>query len=196
MSRSSDLSSANILRQKFDELIQKHENYSALLQSICTEIESIHISTLEALYLVEYVKTRHNNSMKKESIEPSTLKTINTLEANLKTIERSLKDLNLKVDLEWDEYTKRKRYTKEPTQRKKSLNSLELIYKTLVMNQKIINVYKQKVNVKTKKDIEYDSRNSNKSLNISQKNFSTFRDYLETRTTVPIRKPLPLLIKQ
>lgn len=175
----------NHIRGKLDDISDIHATHSEALSAVKNDIDSLDLEVLETFYLIEYIRSRRDSSSKKKSLDPSTTKKIDTFKLKLKQIEDNLDQLNDHVDVAWEDFVRRKSKNE-----RSASTSIDMIYKTMATNQKIINALKKKVDVQPEKPSPA-LKKSSQSLVIqscSQSN-SKFEEFLASRSVVPVRKP-------
>jgi len=191
------LDEINHLRNQFDEIQEIHKIHREVLDAIKEDIESLDIGMLENLYLIEYIKSRSKGVSRRKSLDPMTLKKVESIKMKTKLMAEKLKDLNDHVDLSWEDFVRRKTAMDNKERR---LNSLDIIYKTLATNQKIINELKKRAaahpgnSPKVQKQTEVYSESSLKRRTLDPVKLRAFREFLSSRSIVPVRRPE--LVKQ
>lgn len=184
------LDEINHLRTQFDEIQDIHKTHKEVLDAVREDIEALDIGMLENLYLIEYIKSRGKGGARKKSLDPMTLKKVETIKHKSKLIAEKLKDLNNHVDVSWEDFCRRRTATANKTDRR--LNSLDMIYKTLATNQKIINFLKKKsahlpVTPATPKSLESQCSVARRDLDPAR--MRALKEFLASRNTVPVRRP-------
>lgn len=176
----------NHLRDRLDEVHDIHSSHQEALYAVKEDIHALDLEMLETLYLIEYIKTHRS---KKKSIDPITLKKLEKMKMQLKQIEQKLEELNDHVDVAWEDFVRRKNALENKGKR---INSLDVIYRTLVTNQKVINVLKKKVVVPTQSITAPKRPNQAFAFSIQRKevDHSKFKEILALRNVVPVRRPV------
>jgi hypothetical protein len=176
------------LRDRFDETLDLHKAHRDALDAIKDDIDNLDLEVLETFYLIEYIKSRISCDIKKKTIDPVTLKKVNNIKMKLKHIEGKLDELNDHVDVAWEDFVRRR------SNKERRVTSLDMIYKALATNQKVINVMKRKVEVEPHRSQSNSSFSMDKIPNIKPKegDHSRFEEFLASRSIVPVRKPIHL----
>lgn len=176
------LDEVNHLRNQFDEIRETHQLHNEALEAIKSDIDALDLGILENLYLVEVIK---NRGTRKRSIDPAMTKKIETIKSALKTMSSKLDYLNNHVDTSWELV----RRSKTPVRR---LNTLDVIYKTLATNQKVIRNLKQRVQPMVEEAESVKPREETKKPVVreqDQSKLTIFREFLACRNEVPVRRP-------
>lgn len=184
------LEDIHYLRENIIELQDLHKLHREALGVFREEIDALDIGVLEDLYLIEYIKSRVKGNCRKKSIDPVTSKKVEQIKLKTKLLADKIKELDLNVEVSWEDFLRRSK-NRNPMR----LTSLDIVYKTLATNQKIINVLKKKLAnqvspeaVKQKLSNEkFHSSSPNKCQADSAK-MKAFRGFLATRCTVPVRQ--------
>lgn len=185
------LDKVNEIRRELEEIEEVHRMHSEATELISKDIESLDSGMLENLYLIEYVKTHNNKQTKKKYLDPATQSKVETIRSKVEAISHKLRDVNNHVDIEWTLYKNKKT---------NKLDSLEMIYKTLATQQKIINTLKKKASIlgpvdqnTSVADQSSFHRSHNESVLATKEldscRLGAFREFLAARDTVPVRRP-------
>lgn len=174
----------NHLRERFDEVLDLHKAHHDAIDAVREDINKLDLEVLETFYLIEYIKSRRSCDIKKKSIDPVTLKKVNNIKLKLKTIEDKLEDLNNHVDVAWEDFVRRK------SNKERRINSLDIIYKTLATNQKIINALKRKVEIVPEVTASAPVNVCPSSMKPRDENHGKFEEFLSSRSVVPVRRPI------
>jgi len=175
----------NFLRSKLDEVSDIHCAHLDALSAVKNDIDALDLEVLETFYLIEYIRSRRDNSSKRRSLDPSTTKKIESLKMKLKQMESKLVEVNDHVDVAWEDFVRRKMKSERST-----ATSIEMIYKTMSTNQKIINALKRKITVEPEKSISAPkSFSKNPAIKVSDLTNHRFEEFLASRSVVPVRRP-------
>ena len=175
------LDESNHVRSRLDQLYDLNNSYQEALSTIKDDIDALDLGLLETLYLIEYIKSRGQGAPRKRSLDPNTLKKVDDIKTKAEYVERKLEELDVLVDVAWEEHVRRQVGTRR-------INSLELIYKALATDQKVINVLRRKIERPSEKLRQPESQASFPVLR--QKDNSKFEQFLASRNVVPVRKPI------
>lgn len=174
----------NLLREQFVEIEDFHKLHKEALDAMKEDINSLDLTMLEILYLIEYIKSRSGKKAPRR-VDPNTSATVENIKKQSKIIATKLEELNSNVEVSWENFVRSR-----GTMANRKLNSLEIIYKTLATNQKIINLLKRKV---PQISSSPEQKPESVSLNIKELNparIRYFREFLSSRTVVPVRRPI------
>lgn len=179
----------NHLRNKLEEVQDIHVTHREALNAVREDIDALDLALLETFYLIEYINARKGS--RKRSIDPMTAKRVDSIKVKTSQIEKKLEELNDNVDVAWEDYIRRKTAAENKQRR---ANSLDIIYKSLTTNQKIINLLKKKINVRLGEEPSVLSKQADKYLVASMHRRETdttrFQEFLASRNVVPVREPL------
>lgn len=183
------LEDVNLIRRDLEKIEEIHKMHRGAIEAISKDVESLDAGMLENLYLIEYIKTHSKKQTKRRYLDPATQSKVESIRSKVEAISHKLRDVNNHVDIEWTLYKNKKN---------NKLDSLELIYKTLATQQKIITTLKKKASiVKPTKNVSSNDESFHRSINesliptkeLDSARLSAFRDFLASRDTVPVRRP-------
>lgn len=183
----------NGLRARFDEILDIHKSLRDVLDVSSETIESLTVQMLDNFYLIEHIKIHNKDGSKKRTVDKLTLDKVDSVRKKSKNIDLKLKELDSIVEMAWEDFNRRKSNSGSKI---KQLRSLDLIYRSLATNQKIINVLKTRTaeNVAkspvAKKPVDYKSEPIvpiRKELDPVR--LRHFKEFLSSRDVAPIRRP-------
>lgn len=191
------LDEVNSLRVDLDEVQEIHKIHHDALETIKEDVDSLDIGMLENLYLIEYIKTRSRS--RRKSVHPLIYKKVEGIKVKSKMIAGKLRELENHVEAAWEEFVRRNALENK----NRKINSVDIVYKTLANNQKIIKVLKNKVadhNDSKELNVTNLSMSSLKSPNdstyssmivptVNASKIRAFREYLSSRGVAPVRRP-------
>lgn len=165
---------ANKLRLQLDEILSIYEINKKILDLASKDIEEMKQKMLECLYLIEFIKT-HQNERNQKTYDPVTKRKIDSLNKKINELLPHLKNLNLQVDIEYKELKIHKQ-TRLPT--------LQVIFKNLATQQKILNVLKEKINSFGPRRKIITSVEKKNYHPVDMAKVKRFRDFLEARASI------------
>lgn len=182
------LDGVNLIRRELEEIEEIHRMHKEATEAIAKDLESLDAGMLENLYLIEYIKTHSNKQTKKRYLDPATQTKVESIRSKVEAISHKLRELNNHVDIEWTIYKSKKT---------NKLNSLEMIYKTLATQQKIITTLKKKAAILKPEILENTATDESILCNdsvvptreLDLHRLTAFREFLASRDTVPMRRP-------
>lgn len=180
----------NQMRIKFEEIIESHQSARDALDFFKDDIHELELGALENFALIEYAKMRQKTCSRKRSIDPVTTKKMESIKTKSRTMAEQLSNLEINVEVAWEDLVRKKKIEKP---RHNPTRSLEMIYKNLATNQKIISHLKKKLseNVVNKKLTEVrpadmvEATIARKELDPSR--MVAFKKFLSSRNIAPVR---------
>lgn len=174
----------NDLRDDFDKVLDLHKSHREALDAVKEDIDKVDLEVIETFYLIEYIKARRSCDIRKKSIDPVTLKKVGNIKLKLRNIEERLDELNNHVDVAWEDFVRRK------SNKERRISSLDIIYKTLATNQKIINALKRKVEIEPDRSVSAAASMGLPNVKPREEDHGKFEEFLASRSVVPVRKPI------
>lgn len=178
------------------ELQELHKLHRDAIEVFKEEVDSLDIGILEDLYLIEYIKSRSKGQCRKKSLDPVTLKKVEQIKQKTRLLADKIKDLDVHVDVSWEDFLRRRTALDSKSRNPMRLTSLDMIYKTLAINQKIINVMKKRLanlacspEVTKKLPLNQEYYNAGpERCEVDSNKMKVFRGFLASRCTVPVRQ--------
>lgn len=188
------LNEVDILKKKLSDVQNSYNLNRQILQKLDQDIDTLDVGMLELLYLIKYIKARSKSGPgPNKSLESMKVNRVEEMRRKSKLIADKLIDLNVNVDVAWENFNRQR---SESDRQEYDTNSLSIIYDTIDTNEKIIKHLKKRItecrdksNCDSSADTLILPSNVLIGDRVDESKLRCFRESLMKRNKIPVRRP-------